>query len=101
MPRKSNIYVRIEPEIKEQAEAVLTKLGISMSNAISIFLRQVVMHNGLPFEVKVPNTNPLSLSNLTEAEFNTEMLKAHNDFENGRIHSFEEIENELNKEFRK
>lgn len=39
MARTSNIYVRVEPDIKEQAEAVLEKLGIPMSNAVSIFLR--------------------------------------------------------------
>ena len=98
MARTSNIYVRVEPNIKEQAEVVLEKLGIPMSNAISIFLRQVVMQNGLPFEVKIPNTKPLSLSNLSEEEFNIEMLKAQNDFENGRTYSFEEVENELKKE---
>ena len=99
MARTSNIYVRVEPNIKEQAEVVLEKLGIPMSNAVSIFLRQVVMQNGLPFEVKIPNTKPISLSNLSEEEFNMEMLKAHNDFENGRTYSFEEVEDELKKEF--
>ena len=99
MARTSNIYVRVEPNIKEQAEVVLEKLGIPMSNAVSIFLRQVVMQNGLPFDVKIPNTKPLSLSNLSEAEFNMEMLKAQSDFENGRTYSFEEVENELKKEF--
>ena len=98
MARTSNIYVRVEPNIKEQAEAVLEKLGIPMSNAVSIFLRQVVMQNGLPFEVKIPNTKPLSLQNLSETEFNMEVLKAHNDFENGRTYRFEEVENELKKE---
>lgn len=100
MARTSNIYIRVEPDIKEQAEKVLEKLGIPMSNAVSIFLRQVVMQNGLPFEVKIPNTKPISLSNLSEVEFNMEMLKAHNDFENRRTYSFEEVENELKKRVR-
>lgn len=98
MPRTSSIYVRVEPHIKEQAEVVLEKLGIPMSNAVSIFLRQIVMQNGLPFEVKIPNIKPTSLANLTEAEFNFEMLKAQNDFENGKIYTFSEIEGELKKE---
>ena len=101
MTRTSNIYVRIEPNIKEQAEAILEKLGIPMSNAVSIFLRQVVMQNGLPFEVKIPKTEPLSLCVLSEEEFNNEILKAHNDFENNRTYSFTEIENELKKELKR
>ena len=94
MARTSNIYVRVEPDIKEQAEVILEKLGIPMSNAVSIFLRQVIMQNGLPFEVKILNDKPLSLLNLSEME----MQKAHDDFERGRTYSFEEIEKELNKE---
>ena len=98
MARTSNIYVRVEPDIKEQAEVILEKLGIPMSNAVSIFLRQVIMQNGLPFEVKILNDKPLSLLNLSETEFNREMQKAHDDFERGSTYSFEEIEKELNKE---
>ena len=51
MARTSNIYVRVEPEIKEQAENVLEQLGIPMSNAISVFLRQIVLQKGIPFEM--------------------------------------------------
>lgn len=98
MARTSNIYVRVEPNIKEQAEVVLEKLGIPMSNAVSIFLRQVVMQNGLPFDVKIPSRKPLALSDLTSEKFNTEMLKAHNDFENGKVYSMEEVENDLKRE---
>lgn len=99
MARTSSIYVRVEPNIKNQAEAVLEKLGIPMSNAVSIFLRQIVMLNGLPFDVKIPNKNPLVLSDLTSEEFDMEMLKAHNDFQNEKFYSIEEVENELKREF--
>ena len=54
MPRTSNIYAQIEPELKEQAEAVLEQLGIPMSNAIGLFLRQVVLQRGIPFDIKLP-----------------------------------------------
>ncbi|MDY5479825.1 MAG: type II toxin-antitoxin system RelB/DinJ family antitoxin [Peptostreptococcus porci] len=99
MARTSNIYVRVEPSIKEQAEIVLEKLGIPMSNAVSIFLRQVVMHNGLPFDVKIPSEKPLVLSDLSSEEFNIEMIKAHSDFKAGRVYSTEEVENDLKREF--
>lgn len=98
MARTSNIYVRIEPEIKEQAEEILEKLGIPMSNAVSIFLRQVVMQNGLPFDVKIPRL-PLVLSDLSKEEFHEELLKAHQDFETGRVYSLAEVEKELEAEF--
>ena len=43
MAKTSNIFTRVDPEIKEQAEQVLERLGIPMSNAVGMFLRQVVM----------------------------------------------------------
>lgn len=98
MGKTSNIYVRVEPNIKEQAEIVLEQLGIPMSNAVSIFLRQVVMQNGLPFDVKIPSSRPIAIADMSEAQFNVEMLKAHNDFENGKTYSLEEVENVLKKE---
>ena len=55
MARTSNVFARVEPEIKQQAESVLEQLGIPMSNAIGIFLRQVAMQKGIPFEIKLPN----------------------------------------------
>lgn len=98
MGKTSNIYVRVEPNIKEQAEIVLEQLGIPMSNAVSIFLRQVVMQNGLPFEVKIHGSRPIAIADMSEAQFNMEMLKAQNDFEKGETYSLEEVENELKKE---
>jgi len=56
--RTSNIFARVEPELKEQAELVLEKLGIPMSNAIRLFLRQVVLQRGIPFELKLPQSKP-------------------------------------------
>lgn len=98
MGKTSNIYVRVEPNIKEQAEIVLEQLGIPMSNAVSIFLRQVVMQNGLPFEVKIHGSRPIAIADMSEAQFNMEMLKAQNDFEKEKTYSLEEVENELKKE---
>ena len=49
------IRVRVEPELKRQTEAILDKLGISVSDAVTVFCRQVVLQRGLPFVVRVPN----------------------------------------------
>lgn len=48
MARTSNVFARVEPEIKEQAEQVLERLGIPMSNAVGMFLRQIVLQRGIP-----------------------------------------------------
>lgn len=62
MAKTSNVFARVEPEIKEQAEMVLNKLGIPMSNAINIFLRQGVLQN-----------KPLAYRNLTTEQFDKEI----------------------------
>ena len=99
MARTSNIYTRVEPEIKEQAEKILTQLGIPMSNAITIFLRQVVMHKGIPFDMKLPQNMPVSLEALTEAEFNAEIEKGLNDIVAGKVSSIDDVTKRMKQDF--
>jgi len=51
----TEIRSRIEPDLKENATRVLAACGLNISDAVRLFLRQVVAQNGLPFEVKAPN----------------------------------------------
>ena len=53
MVKSELIHVRISPETKKNAEAVFDKLGVNMSYAVSMFLNQVIMRNGFPFELEV------------------------------------------------
>lgn len=55
MGKSAYITARIEPTLKASAESVLQKLGVSTTDAITIFLRQVVMQRGFPFDVRIPN----------------------------------------------
>jgi DNA-damage-inducible protein J len=55
MPKTEYITARVEPQLKENAEAILRQLGMSTTGAITMFLQQVVLHEGLPFEVRVPS----------------------------------------------
>ena len=61
--KTANLYARVEPDIKEQAEAILSTLGIPASNAINMFYRQIILRQGLPFDVSIPQLRPLSLNN--------------------------------------
>lgn len=51
---------RIEPELKADAEAILEKLGLSVSDVIRLTFRQIVARRGLPFDVKIPNEETLA-----------------------------------------
>ena len=57
MPRKSAmIRARVSPDLKEKAETIFQRLGLSVTEAITLFYNQVTLNKGLPFEVKIPNT---------------------------------------------
>jgi DNA-damage-inducible protein J len=49
------IRARVEPALKQDAEAVLDKLGMTPTEAITLFYRQVTLYRGLPFPVRIPN----------------------------------------------
>lgn len=100
MPRTANVFARIEPELKEDSESVLAQLGIPMSNAIGLFLRQVVLQRGLPFEVKLPEQNkPIALKTLSADEFNKEMEKGYADMKAGRVRPAADVFAELQKDY--
>ncbi len=99
MSKTTSIFARVDPETKEQAERVLNKLGIPMSNAVNIFLRQVVLQNGLPFEVKLTHNKPLAFEDLTPEEFNNEIGKGFNDLRAGRVVSADKVAERITKEY--
>jgi DNA-damage-inducible protein J len=100
MLEQASINAKIEPDIKEQAEQVLSGLGISVANAIDLFLYQVVLHNGLPFDVKAPAGLPLDYSKLTEEEFHAEIDKGLESLKTGRVLSSAEVKENMRKQYR-
>lgn len=60
MSKSSTINSRIEPDLKAKAEAVFAALGLSTSEALTLFYKQVELHNGLPFEVRIPNKQTIA-----------------------------------------
>ena len=55
MSKSVVIHARIEPQTKRRAEGVLKRLGMSPTEAIRLFYRQICLHSGLPFPVQIPN----------------------------------------------
>jgi len=55
MAKTATIQTRVDPNVKYSAQKILKKLNISMSEAISMYLSQITLHNGIPFEIKIPN----------------------------------------------
>lgn len=82
--KTANLYARIEPDVKEQAESILATLGIPASNAITMFYKQIILNRGLPFEVKIPTGRPVNVAELTQAELDAELEKGYADMLAGR-----------------
>lgn len=59
MRKTETVRARIEPELKKSVEKILKKLGMSTTDAITIFFRQITLHRGLPFSVNIPNKDTL------------------------------------------
>lgn len=77
--KSANLYARIEPELKEEAESILAALGIPASNAITMFYRQIILQRGMPFEVKLPAPKIPMLHDMTEEDLNRELEKGYAD----------------------
>jgi DNA-damage-inducible protein J len=59
------IHARIEPQLQKSAERIFTEIGISTTQAIRLFLKQVQLHKGLPFPVSIPNEETIAAMNET------------------------------------
>ena len=62
----TNLNIRTDKEIKKQAEKIFDALGLNMTTAINIFLRQTVRENGIPFQVKLNVPNQITVTAIKE-----------------------------------
>ena len=58
--KSAMVRARIEPELKIKVEKYFDILGLSTTQAITLFFKQVELHHGLPFEIKIPNAEPIA-----------------------------------------
>lgn len=72
MAKTDTLHIRVEPSVKQKAEKTLNDLGLSITDAINVFLNQVILNDGIPFEIKKP-------------KYNKETIQAIEDTKNGKI----------------
>ena len=99
MAKTANLYARIEPEVKEQAESILSALGIPASSAINMFYKQIILQRGLPFEVKMPESKLVDASMLSDAEMDEELEKGYADMKAGRTKSAKKAFADIRKDY--
>jgi DNA-damage-inducible protein J len=76
MAKTATIQARINPDLKKKAQKILNTLNLSMSEAISLYLTQVTLHRGIPFEIRIPND--LTLKTLEKTERGEELNEVSN-----------------------
>ena len=79
MNKTSTIRARVEPDLKDKAEQVFRKLGLTSTQAITLFYKQVELRNGLPFDVVIPNETTLRTFYETDAGKNLVVCEDTND----------------------
>ena len=91
MEKTATLNIRVKPGIKENAERIISELGISMSSAIDMYLRQIILVGGIPFDIIIPEApDSLNADFMSDEEFLKDLEEGIKDAREGRTQSLEE-----------
>ncbi len=99
MANTSAVYARIDTRLKENAEEILAKLGISPSGAIQMLYSQIVLCRGMPFELRLPDAAPTAIGRMSREELNMELGKGVESLRAGKGISADDVDAALAQEF--
>ena len=86
MEKTATLNLRVNPVLKQEAETVLSKLGIPMSIAVDMFLNQIVLTEGIPFPVTLPKApSGLDTARMTDAQLHEKIQRGYDDYQAGRM----------------
>lgn len=86
MEKTTTLNLRVNPDVKRRAEEVLSQLGMPMSTAIDIYLKQISLTGGIPFAVTLPKA-PASVNTdlMTTEEIHAKLKEGYDDIEKGDV----------------
>jgi addiction module RelB/DinJ family antitoxin len=99
MANTSAVYARIDTNLKENAEEILSKLGISPSSAIQMLYSQIVLTKGIPFDLRLPSAKPTAIGGMSLEQLDTELMKGIESLKSGKIYTADEVDAKLSQEF--
>ncbi len=79
MAKTDHINIRIEPELKKEVETTLNDLGMNLAEAITIYLKQIVLTDSIPFVIKKPKLNKETIETIEEAKKGINLSKSYTD----------------------
>jgi len=74
----TNLNIRIDADLKKQAEQIFNELGLNMSTALTVFLRQTIRSNGIPFDLRLEVPNEETLAAINDVNLNRNINKPFN-----------------------
>lgn len=95
----SSLTIRVNSEVKREAQKIFSDLGLDTTTAFNIFLRQVIACRGLPFEVRLPAHKPVDVTTLSEEAFHEVLERGYADMEDGRVQNVKNAFADLKREF--
>ena len=75
MAKTDTLHIRVEPSVKQKAEKTLNDLGLSITEAINVFLNQVILNDGIPFEIKKPKFNKATIQAIEDTKSGKNLSK--------------------------
>lgn len=99
MANTTAVYARIDTQLKENAETILTQLGISPSSAIQMLYSQIVLTRGFPLSLRLPSAKPTAIGGMSRTELDAELMKGVESLKSGKTYTADEIDAVLAREF--
>lgn len=88
MAKTDTLHIRVEPSVKQKAEKTLNELGLSITDAINVFLNQVILYDGIPFEIRKPRFNQETIQAIEDTKKGKNLSKTFDNVDE----MFEELE---------
>lgn len=96
--KTANVLARVEPDIKEKAEHIMSKLGVPASVVINMLYKQIIMTQSIPFELSVPG-GPTPRDEMSTSAFDEMMRIGLEQAKAGQSRPFEDVFEEIRQEF--
>ena len=99
MSNTSAVYARIDAQLKQQAESILSQLGISPSGAVQMLYRQIVLQRGMPLDLHLPPERPLAADSLNREELDAVLKAGVESLKSGKTYTSQEVRAQMAKEY--
>ena len=81
MSKTTNLSIRVDEELKQKSETIFSELGLTMSTALTLFLRSAIRYGGIPFELRIEKPNATTISAMDDVNHNRNVSKTFDSIE--------------------